>query len=211
MKKKLVLFIIIFIFGFGILYAQESVEQYLLSLKEPNAQDYIKLMYEGSQDSMRLAATKLGEIGSNEDEVIEALIYGLEQGTFYVKRQNNKVVNDFWDVRAASAYALGEIGDPRVLPNLYMSLRYDPDNVVRSSVAAGIGKIGEDESVYQLARAIEVSSPAGPDDIVVLACVEAIGDIGHREGFLPLVEVMRGRFRRSIRLAARELLRKIDW
>ncbi len=121
------------------------------------------------------------------------------------------MVNDFWDVRAASAYALGEIGDPRVLPNLYMSLRYDPDNVVRSSVAAGIGKIGEDDSVYQLARAIEVANPAGPDEIVVLACVEALGEIGHRDGFLPLVEVMRGRFRRSIRLAARESLRKIDW
>lgn len=192
-------------------YSQESVEQYLMKLKEPGVEDYIKLMYEGSHENKLLAAKKLTELKPDTPEAIDALIYGLQQGTIFVVRERGKVVNDFWDVRAQSAIALGEIGNPKVLPQLYLALRYDPDNYVRSQVAITIGKIGKPESIYELARTIEISSPAGPDDIVIRACVEAIGEIGDKEGFVPLVEVIRGKYSRSVKLAARDALKKIKW
>jgi HEAT repeat protein len=198
--------------GGSLLYAQESVEQYLLSLDEPEQADYINLLYEGSHENMVWATTKLADMAKEGDEeVFEALVFGLQQGTIYVKRHYNKVVNDFWDVRAMSAQALGEMGDPKALPHLYVAVRYDPDSHVRTEVATAIGKIGESESIPTLARIIETSSSGGPDDTVVLACVEAIGEIGHRDGFVPLVEVMRGNFKRSIRRAARDSLKKIEW
>jgi HEAT repeat protein len=203
---------LIFIGGYMPLHGQESVEQYLMGLDEPSKEDYIQLLYEGSHENQVLAITKLAEMADEGDEeVFEALIFGLQQGTIYVKRQYNKVVNDFWDVRAASAYALGELGNPEALPHLYLSLRYDPDNHVRAEVAAAIGKIGDPDSIPILERVIETSSAAGPDDAVVLGCVEALGEIGHRDGFVPLLEVMRGDFRRSIRLAARDSMKKIRW
>ena len=200
------------LFGGSLLHAQESVEQYLLSLNDPTKEDYIKLLYEGSHINMVFALTKLAPMAEADDEELyEALIFGLQQGTFYIRRQGNKVVNDFWDVRAASAVALGEMGNPDALPHLYMALRYDSDSYVRSEVAVAIGKIGEPEAIPMLARTIETSSAAGPDDGVVLGCVVALGEIGHRDGFVPLLEVMRGRYRRSIRRAARESLKKIKW
>jgi HEAT repeat protein len=192
-------------------FAQESVEQYLLNLKEPKQEDYIKLLYEGSHDNQLLAVIKLAELGSNDEEVLEALTYSLEQGTRFVKREGSKVVNDFWDVRAASAKALGEIGDPRVLPDLHVALRYDHDLFVRSSVAIALGRIGRKESISELSRAIELSDASGPDDELIRACVDALGEIGDKEGFVPLVEVLRGKYSRSIRLAARESLKKIRW
>jgi len=211
MKKIIIPFSIIFIFGCGLLYAQESVEQYLLNLNEPSKEDYVKLLYEGSHENMLWAVTKLTEMGAKDDEVIDALVFGLQQGTIFVKRNFGKVVNDFWDVRAASAVALGNIGDTRALPDLYAAIRYDPDSFVRSSVAIGIGKLGQKESIPYLRRTIEICSPAGPDDQVVRSCVEALGEIGDKDGFVPLVEVMRGKFRRSIKLAARDALKKIQW
>jgi len=120
-------------------------------------------------------------------------------------------VNDFWDVRAASAKALGEIGDPRVLPDLHVALRYDHDLFVRSSVAIALGRIGRKESISELSRAIELSDASGPDDELIRACVDALGEIGDKESFVPLVEVLRGKYSRSIRLAARESLKKIRW
>jgi hypothetical protein len=41
--------------------------------------------------------------------------------------------------------------------------------------------------------------------------VVALGEIGDKEGFVPLVEIMRGKYRRDIKLAARESLKKIHW
>jgi HEAT repeat protein len=198
--------------GTTVLYGQESVEQYLMGLNEPSKEDYIQLLYGGSHENQVWAISKIaGMAEKGDDEVYEALIFGLQQGTIYVKRQYNRVVNDFWDVRAASAYALGELGDTRALPHLYQALRYDPDNYVRTEVAVAIGKIGEPDSIPVLERVIETSSAGGLDDNVVLACVEALGEIGHRDGFVPLLQVMRGDFRRSIRLAARDSLKKIQW
>ena len=212
MRRYIFIFVILALFGGSLLHAQESVEQYLLSLEDPTREDYINLLYEGSHENMVLALTKLAPMAeSGDEELFDALIFGLEQGTFYIKRHGNRVVNDFWDVRAASAVALGEMGDPDALPHLYMALRYDPDSYVRSEVAVAIGKIGEPSAIPMLSRAIETSSAAGPDDGVVLGCVVALGEIGHRDGFVPLLEVMRGRYRRSIRRAARESLKQIKW
>jgi HEAT repeat protein len=209
--KKIILVTAFIIFYFSAAYAQESVEQYLLNLKEPTAEDYIRLLYEGAQENKLIAIIKLMELGANDEETIEAIVFGLQQGTLFVQRKGTRVINDFWDVRSASAKALGDIGDPKVLPDLYRALRYDHDNFVRSSVAVAIGKISQKESIYELVRVIETSDPSGPDDALVRACVEAIGEIGDKKGFVPLVEVLRGNYRRSIKLTAREALKKIRW
>jgi len=211
MKRILLLLPVIVLMCAGSLCAQESVEQYLLNLQEPKAEDYIRLLYEGSHENKLLAVTKLEEMGARDQETIDALIYGLQQGTLFVQREAGRVVNDYWDVRAASAKALGNIGDPKVLPHLHTALRYDHDTFVRSSVANAIGKIAKSESVGELTRAIEIASTSGSDDVLVKACVIALGDIGDKKGFVPLVEVMRGNFRRDIKLTARESLKKIRW
>jgi HEAT repeat protein len=195
----------------GCLFGQESVEQYLLNLQDPSEDDYIKLIYEGNRENKLWAIAKLRELNAEGDDVIDALVFGLQQGTIFVERDYNKVINDYWDVRAESAIALGEIGDLSSLDDLHTALRFDPDHLVRSSVAIGLGKMGQPRSIPHLRRSIDVSSPAGPDDQVVRSCVIALGEIGHRDAFVPLVEVMRGKWRRSIKLEAREALKKLEW
>jgi len=53
-------------------------------------------------------------------------------------------------VRARSAEALGEIGDPYALGDLHLTLLYDPDSIVRSYATTAIGKIGQPESIIYL-------------------------------------------------------------
>jgi HEAT repeat protein len=211
MKKILLVLFVFTLFCLSTVYAQESVEQYLLNLQEPKAEDYVKLLYEGSHESKLIAVAKLQKMGAKDQEVIDALVFGLQQGTLFVKREAGRVVNDYWDVRAASANALGSIADPSTLPHLHVALRYDHDIHVKSSVATAIGKIGQSESVSELTRVIEISSTSGSDDVLIKACVVALGEIGDKEGFVPLVEIMRGKYRRDIKLAARESLKKIHW
>ena len=197
-------------FVFSEAVAQESTDEYLLNLKGATAESYISLMYEGNQESKLLAAIKLGEMKSDDEKVIEALVYGLGQGTFHVLRKYGKVSNDFWDVRAASAKALGLIGEKAALKDLYYTLRYDPDKFVRGSAAYAIGRIGQPESVHHLKRVIETSTTTGTDDELILACVEALGEIGHQSAFTPLVDVIRGKYKRSIKLTAMEAVRKLE-
>lgn len=197
--------------GCGVAVAQESVEQYLMNLREPKEEDYVKLLYEGSRENKLLAINKLMELGARSEEAKEAYIFGLEQGTVFVKREGGKVTNDFWDVRAMSAKALGELGDPKTLPNLYNTLRYDPDIYVRSAVAVSIGRIGDKNAIPELSRAIETSRAGSSEEELVLACVVALGEMGEKDGFVPLVEVIRGKYSRHVKLAARESLKKLKW
>jgi hypothetical protein len=197
--------------GFCVANAQETTEQYLFNLKNPGVKGYIELMYEGSHEGKLLAAIKLGELGRSETQITEALVYGLSQGTTFVIRETGKVTNDYWDVRAASAKALGQTRDPSSLKDLYYTLRYDPDKFVRASAAYAIGKIGKEESVSHLKRIIETSITGGPDDELILACIEGMGDIGHQSAFPPLVDVVRGKYNRSLKLAAMEAINRLKW
>jgi HEAT repeat protein len=210
-KKAIIFFFLMMFLGFSAALAQESVEQYLQNLSEPKEEDYVRLLYEGSRESKLLAIGKLMEIGARSEDARDALIFGLEQGTVFVKREAGKVANDFWDVRALSAKALGEVGDPATLPNLYVSLRFDPDIYVRTSVAVAIGKVGDKNAIKELSRAIETSRPGSTEEELVLACVVALGELGDKEGFVPLVEVIRGKYSRNVKLAARESLKKLQW
>ena len=59
MRKFIFIFIILALFGGSLLYAQESVEQYLLSLNDPTKEDYINLLYEGSHVNMVLDLSRV--------------------------------------------------------------------------------------------------------------------------------------------------------
>lgn len=192
------------------LHPGDGSQQEFFQLKEPTVEDYVNLIYRGSRQNKLYAIKKLMESGSRDKRVIDALLFGLQQGTRIVERRYERVVNDFFDVRCMSAEALGKTGDPGVLPDLYLTLKYDPDTNVRSSVALAIGKIGGEESIRHLKQAITASSRTGPDDMLILSCVEAIGNIGGREGRLSLIEIIRGSYREHIKRAAQNALKKIQ-
>ena len=211
MKKPMILAILFSILGFSFAWAQENGGQNILDLDNTREQDYIQLLYEGSQEDMLAAVAGLSELGSQGDIVIEALLFGLQQGTLNVQRKYSKVTNDFRVVRAASAKLLGEIGDPRALPDLYIALRYDHDLHVKKAVAHAIGITGRDESIEHLARTIKSADTSGADDKLIISCIEAIGDIGGQDGFRTLVEILRGDYRQNVKMSARESLKKIQW
>ena len=211
LKNWIFWFTIILIFAGTVLYGQESIEQYLQNIDGPSTEDYLRLLYQGGREDKLLAINILAKSGSTDAKVIEALISSLQEGTFFVKRKAGKIINDFWDVRARSAEVLGDIGDPCTLDGLYMALLLDHDPVVRNCVATAIGKIGQPESIIYLSHAIETSKTNGSDDIVILSCVNALGEIGHKDAFLPLYKVVRGSYRRNITLAARDALKKLQW
>jgi hypothetical protein len=211
MKKPMILVILFCILSFSITWAQENGGQNILDVDSAGEQDYIKLLYGGSQEDMLAAVAGLSELGSKGDNIIDALVFGLQQGTLNVQREYSKVINDFTDVRAASAKLLGEIGDSRALPDLYIALKYDHDQHVKYSVAHAIGTIGLNESIVYLNQTIKAADTSGTDDKLIISCIEAIGEIGGQDGFVTLLEILRGDYRQNVKMAARESLKKIQW
>lgn len=211
MRNWVYVLIIGFIFGVSLTRAQENIDRYLQNIKGPTTEDYLQLLNEGDREDKLLAIEMLSRNGSHDDAVIDALISCLGEGTFFIKRRAGKVINDFWDVRARSAEVLGDMGDPRALPSLHDTLLHDPEPLVKCCVAEALGKIGDPESVRYLTLLIRNTESRGSNEVVILSCVKALGEIGHRDGFLPLLEIARGRYRSNIRAAARDALEKLQW
>jgi len=101
------------------------------------------------------AAWKLIEMG---DGAVEPLIEALEN------EENSQV-------RFKSAWALGEIHDPRALDALIRALLEDEDESVREWSAAALESIGDRNAVPKLARALKSDSNKGVRQRATLALV----------------------------------------
>lgn len=87
-------------------------------------------------------------------------------------------------VRQMATLALGDVGDPRAVPNLVRRLD-DPQDAVRQAAAHALGKIGAAEAVEPL-----LESLADESDIVRNAAVKALGLIGDPRALPALMRAM---------------------
>jgi HEAT repeat protein len=85
-----------------------------------------------------------------------------------------------WDVRAAAAWALGKLGDPRAVPALIQALRDRSENV-RFAAAWALGDLGDPQAVPALIKAL-----GDGWDAVRFAAAWALGDLGDPQAVPPL-------------------------
>jgi len=104
--------------------------------------------------------------------------------------------------RAAAARLLGEVGDPRAIPEIRNLLSDDDPRVVGAACAA-LGRLGDADSTSRLLESLDRDEPA-----IVAGAVEGLGDLGVREAvphILPLLDSQE----REVRLAAIVALGKL--
>jgi bilin biosynthesis protein len=108
-----------------------------------------------------------------------------------------------YPVRQMAALALGDIGDPRAVPDLIQSLS-DPQAMVRQAVVLSLGKIGVEEAVEPL-----LQSFADESDIVRNAVVKALGLIGDPRA-LPTLQRAASEDAEIVAQAAKEAIAQIQ-
>jgi len=143
MNNRISWLIVFIIFGFNLLYSQESIERSIAGIQGLTIEDGIKLIHKDSRQSKLRGIEILDASRSTDNEVIETLVSCLHEGTLYQRRKAGRIVNNFWYVRMRSAEALGNIGSPRALNDLHLAFRVEPDPVVKSCIATAIGRIGQ--------------------------------------------------------------------
>ena len=91
-------------------------------------------------------------------------------------------------VRAAGVSAAGDLKDRRH-SNLAITLLEDPAIMVRASAAEALGKIGDPAAITALSKALEAKDGyyRGSSLWVRKHYVQAMGEIGHRSAYPPLL------------------------
>ncbi|OQY20890.1 MAG: hypothetical protein B6I35_09740 [Anaerolineaceae bacterium 4572_32.2] len=104
--------------------------------------------------------------------------------------------------RQVTAWALGQMGDPRTVNSLIVALQ-DDSAAVRWTTAGALGKIGDDRAAKPL-----IALLADPDGSVREAAAGALGRIGDKLAAEPLLIALKDRDRR-VRERASEALAEI--
>jgi len=182
--------------GDGHWEVRKAAVEALALLGEPQWSEWIK---GDGKDHIRLCS-------SRDSRVVAVLVIALEskQGAEVIKvivqtlgQSGNKAVVEpllrslegfhydfYWEVREATAQALGLLGDDRGIQPLRKLLK-DPASSVRAAAAMALGRLGDAcafEEMIQLLR--------DDKEIVRNAAVAALGKLGDPRAIEPLVKVM---------------------
>lgn len=88
--------------------------------------------------------------------------------------------------REAAAWALGELGDPRAVPDLLRHLHHEQSAEVRDAIAWALEMIGDARAIPDLIDVLAHDSTS----IVRDSCAEALGALGGKEAVPGLLEAL---------------------
>jgi len=138
-------------------------------------------------------------------------------GLIDVDYRNQKVINDFPDLRAEAAAALGEIGSAASRWTLIHVVQAEQDPYALSAEITALGRLGFDgdgSSVRTITGAFVRAGASPPNYRVAAATVEALNGIAASSGSMSqqametLFAISRGPYPEQIRSAALETLGK---
>ncbi len=219
-------FIILFLLSANILFSStdkkinEDVEKYISGLKGSSTGKLIQLIRDGRKDMKKAAIKRLGDLKSKEaiDILICVMTYGWAPERFdkkYMAGKKKLVPELDEDVRAEAALALGKLKDPENIPFISNTILVDRNSIVKQNCLKALGLIRKKECVEHIIKAIkyELSLTKNQvDNNVVKAAIEALGDIGHKDGFIILIEITQNeKLEYDTKKAALKTLEKIRW
>ncbi len=231
MKKTYVLMIILCILFHTGLYAEtkstnemidEKVSKYLNKISSKSADELIAIISKSSK-SVQLSSIKaLGTRKSSKatNILIGVLTYAWNPKIYNTKLKKSKAKKNYnliFDdpVRAEAAISLAKINNPKTLNVIGNTINADRSSTVRQACAVALGKMKLKEGVPYLQKAINYELKLDKPDIdnlVVIKCTKALGEIGHKDGFFVLIEVTQStKLNYKTRKAALESLEKVKW
>lgn len=174
---------------------------------------------------------------AKNDNTINALIDAVKQGNSIVKAKSIEALSRFeaekaypifktflgygvlidsheepgqdasWLVRANSAVGLGKLKKSDSAPFLHLALIREENPTVKKSIIYALGEIGNPESINGVVKEMETTR----DEAMVLECVMALGKIGDKKCFIPLLLISTGNYLPMTKREAIKALENIKW
>jgi len=180
------------------------------------------LLGTGGRDGVQLVLSELagrlssGTLGKSRWYAARLLEYIVGFGLVTQVRQNQKLVNDFPDLRAQAAALLGRVGSASSRIALLRAAAAERDPVALAAEVRAVGAIssdGDGASLRAVVRAFTARASLGPDDRLADAMVDAVGHIAAYEGGISersavdaLISVTTGPYDPSTQSAAMAIL-----
>lgn len=219
-------FIILYLLVANILFSNSDkkingdVEKYISDLKDSSTGKLMQLVRDGRKNMKRAAIKRLGDLKSKEaiDILICVMTYGWAPERFdkkYMAGKKKLVPELDEDVRAEAALSLGKLKDPENIPLIGNTIMVDRNSKVKQYCLKALGLIRKKECVEYIVKAIKYELSLNKnkvDNNVVKTAMEALGDIGHKDGFIILIEVTQNeKLEYDTKKAALKTLEKIRW
>jgi hypothetical protein len=193
----------------------KSVEMQILREKAFSDDYEIKL---GALDDLEKKIDN-GSYRSDDTQVEFVAEYLSLEGSGHVTRQDGHQINDFPEVRRRAASLLGRMGTDQAKDALVRVLFIDPDPMVKSEAAYGLGVIGlnkNNEVSQALAFAYSREDPSKPDNNFGYALCLAVEKIAKKTGgikdpgaYTMLVKIAQGNYLRTVKTKALQVLEEL--
>ncbi len=155
------------------------------------------------------AILKLGELKAKDavPTIIDALGYGSE--TIVSIGGGKKIYS--WKLRVVSAKALAQIGDKRAVAPLALRAYQDQDAIVQRASVQALGMLGETARTTQVLTYLYDILEKTPDNALVSDICDALGKIGDKSSFVPLLHVTQGPYLNYVKERAQKAISQLKW
>ena len=172
-----------------------------------------------TRDQKQLALDYIGnalERGNTNDEIRETLVYLANEGRRSVARENNRVVNNFPDVRRQAVRYLGQIGTEEARLSLIDVIRFENEPMVIQEAIKSLGDIGvnvNNDTADIISLIMDRYTNLNPDNMMALATIDAFEKIAKQNNGLnsqaavrTLLLITEGHYLTPVKERARQLL-----
>ena len=195
-------------------------ESYLMETME--AMIIRELASSNSRDQKLMSLEYIGRAinrGNTSEEIRQTLEGLAGEGTRTVARENNRIVNNFPDVRRQAVRYLGLVGGEESRRSLLGILQVENEPTVIQEVIKSLGDIGlnpNNETVNQIGWIFRRYNNLNPDNIMALATIDAFDKIARANNGLTSPEVIQvlqliseGSYISPVRERARQLIAEL--
>lgn len=186
--RSIVIYFLFLIFLSITLKADELKDKRDLKLK-----NYYYLVKSGTRETklnvLNKILTEYDELlySENDSKLLEIIEFILNEGTLSVNTKENRVINDFPDVRRVAVLILGKLGNDFARDTIINVLNYDNNYTVKVEcckiIANGLIPDNNNNELLKTLINIYLSSSKAQPEIFISSYIDALKIVGKRKSF----------------------------
>jgi len=221
--KRIIIFAVLALFTVSMAMGQRSNRE--MTIEESYLQESIELMIiretsrADSRDQKLIALEYIGEAinrGNTSKDITQALEYLSLEGVLNQSRENNRLLNNYPDIRRQAAKYLGQVGTEEARTSLMKICQYENEPMVLQEAVKSLGDIGinnNDDTVAMITWVVSRFDVLNPDNILAVATIDAFEKLAknndgalHPEAIRLLMRISEGPYIRPVKERARQFL-----